>query len=58
MGANDQATVMLQAMDDLAQVVAFHTGLRQQFINQGWTPAHAELMVIECVRAANNTQTH
>lgn len=54
MSRTDQATVMLNALDDVAQLIAFHTGLRQQYIDQGWTPAAAECMVIELFRSANN----
>lgn len=43
----------LDAMRDAANAVAAFTGLRQQLVDAGWSAEHAELLVIEMVKAGN-----
>lgn len=40
----------LDAMGQMADAVALFTGIRQQFLDAGWTPEHAEQLVIEIYR--------
>jgi hypothetical protein len=47
----------MQVMDDFATTVEVFTGIRAQFIDAGWHPNHAELMVIEILRSANKDVT-
>lgn len=47
----------LQAMDDFNAAVELFTGLKMQFVNAGWHPNHAELMVIEVMRSTNKEVT-
>jgi hypothetical protein len=40
----------LQMMEELSRIVALYSGMRQQFIDAGWHPAHAEIATIEMMR--------
>lgn len=42
----------LNTMDEALKITEIWTGIRQQFIDHGWTPAHAEEMVIEILRSS------
>jgi hypothetical protein len=44
---------LMKTMEDFATVVAVWSGVRQQFIDAGWHPEHAELMIIEIMRGTN-----
>lgn len=54
---NEPAAVdPFQLIDDMAGVVEMFTGMKNQFVNAGWEPGNAELMVIEVMRSAGRTQ--
>lgn len=48
---------LMQAMETARDAVAALTGMRQQFIEAGWSPENAELMVVEILRASNRQVT-
>lgn len=54
--ADNSNTAFLQAMEETATAVAMMTGIRAQYIEAGWSPANAELMVIESLRSGNNSK--
>lgn len=39
----------LSAFDELSKVVELMSGIRAQFVEQGWHEAHAEIATIELV---------
>lgn len=43
---------LLSAVEDVGPVIAFMTGLRQQFIDQGWSPLNAEEAALHICRMA------
>lgn len=51
----DTTPDLLQILDDFKGAVELFTGFKMQFINAGWLPEHAELMVIEITRSGNIT---
>lgn len=40
----DPSDLLLAAMEAVATEVALHTGIRQQYIDAGWSPPAAEQM--------------
>lgn len=44
------AELALKLMEEAANAVAAFTGLKNQFINSGWSKENAETMVIEILR--------
>jgi len=40
---------LLQAMEAAAQTVAAYTGVKQQFVDSGWSEHNAELAVIALI---------
>lgn len=47
----------LAAMDDFDVAVDTFTGIKNKFVEAGWSPQHAEIMVIEIMRGANKDAT-
>ena len=44
---------LMKTLDESARAVAALTGVRQQFIDAGWTPEHAEEAVLIMLRGAS-----
>lgn len=40
----------LETMEELNKIIALWSGIRAQFVEQGWHPAHAEIATLELVR--------
>ena len=49
--------LMLDALDDTARAVSGFTGMKQQFVDAGWTPFSAEQMVIAQYKAATGQRS-
>ncbi len=49
MSGNDE---LFKAIEGARDAVAAYTGIRQQFIDSGWSAEASEQMVIEMMRAA------
>lgn len=46
----DIPAVLLNLSEQVKPVIEYMTGLRQQFIDQGWTSAHAEEAALQVMR--------
>jgi hypothetical protein len=46
----DREEGYLEVMEELSRVVALYSGIRQQFVDAGWHPAHAEIATIEVMK--------
>lgn len=53
--SDDERTSLLETMESARDAVAAYTGIRQQFIDAGWSERMAEAMVVEILRT--NTAT-
>lgn len=48
---------LMKLIEEFATMVAMWSGVKQQFIDAGWKPDHAEQMIIEIMRSANKPTT-
>jgi len=48
--SHDKEEGYLDVMDELSRVVALYSGIRQQFVDAGWHPAHAEIATIDVMK--------
>ena len=50
---DDEQTALFNMIDAFGPLLTTYTGIKQQFINDGWEATHAEQMIIEVIRSAN-----
>jgi hypothetical protein len=46
---------LFDGMEEFAKFVAVCTGMRQQFIDAGWSSENAEALVVHAMRQGGNT---
>lgn len=51
---NEPVADPFQLLDDMTGVVEMFTGMKNQFVNAGWEPGNAEMMVIEIMRSSRH----
>ncbi|WP_157096511.1 hypothetical protein [Microbacterium arborescens] len=49
-----QTEALMKALEDAAGAVATFTGIKKQFVDNGWSEPNAERMVIEMFRASGS----
>ena len=51
--SDDNGDALLNIMGEVGPLIAMWTGVKAQFVEAGWEPRNAELMVIELWRTNN-----